>query len=81
MPLVEKEIEFQPGDEIFTTDILSDDLQGEGAYATVSEVYENMLLVYYGVYTDFCQVRKNSCFLVKKPANPNIMMPNNVGFF
>ena len=70
MPLVVDKIEFEPGDEIFTTDILSDDLLSKGARAIVSEVYKETLFVHYGIYADFCEVGKDSCILVKRPANP-----------
>ena len=81
MSLVTTGIEFLPGDKIFTTDIMSDDLSERGAYATVSKVHKDTLFVHYGIYTDFCEVEKNSCVLVKRPKDPIILMPNDVGFF
>ena len=81
MPLITDKIEFQPGDEIFTTEIMTDDLLGRGARATISEVYKNTLFVHYGVWTDFCEVNKNSCIFVKRPAIPIITMPGDIGFF
>jgi len=75
------EIEFLPGDEIFTTDIMSNDLMEKGARATVSEVRRDTLFVHYGIYTDFCEVDKSSCFVLRRPKNPIVLMPKDVGYF
>jgi len=67
MPLVTNEIEFQPGDEILTTEVMGGYYSDEPSPATVSRVYKKTMMIHYGVYTDFAVVDKSSCTFLKRP--------------
>ena len=81
MPLVTKDVEFQPGDEVLTTEVKGGYYLDKPSRATISKIYKKTMMVHYGVYTDFAVVDKTSCTFLKRPKNPVIIGPDDVGFF
>lgn len=81
MPLVVKEVEFLPGDEVLTTELRDGYYLDKPSRATISKIYKKTMMVHYGVFTDFAIVDKTSCTFLKRPENSVIIGPDDVGFF